>query len=334
MAKEWGLEWRLVPPKGRESCRWQSLEAAWVAVTLGHQGDITKIVVTASDGRYEVVDGYEEGLSMARRWRVAWVLRPNSDPRLAAARPSGSSLAGGSSGTVGAGSPAATTAGPGDVTESRPQRPSGRHPVVSVGSFASSGASADRPTLPGDVGPFGRASALSEDPGALGGRPLRHSLPPRARMSSSSLSPPAALPPLSPATLAPPTQLPEIPATRSNPRLSARRPDGGPPVPGPLRPRPPLLGSLSPIPPAGVAPERSGDGEDDGVAVSVQREFGGRSVPSGKRSPPRSVPGAAREPAPFGRGATRTPGASAETRSPEPDTEDDTLPPPVRPPRR
>ena len=69
VAKEWGLEWRLVPPKGRESCRWQSLEAAWVAVTLGHQGDITKIVVTASDGRYEVVDGYEEGLSMARRWR-------------------------------------------------------------------------------------------------------------------------------------------------------------------------------------------------------------------------------------------------------------------------
>lgn len=67
------MEWRLVATKGRESCRWQALDNSWVALSLGSQGDITKVVVTASDGRSEVVDGYEQGLNLARRWRSDWV---------------------------------------------------------------------------------------------------------------------------------------------------------------------------------------------------------------------------------------------------------------------
>src|SRR5262245_4458184 len=66
------MEWRLVATKGRESCRWQAADNSWIALSLGTQGDITKVVVTASDGRSETVDGYEQGLNLARRWRNEW----------------------------------------------------------------------------------------------------------------------------------------------------------------------------------------------------------------------------------------------------------------------
>ncbi|MBL9006139.1 MAG: hypothetical protein JNJ46_17940 [Myxococcales bacterium] len=73
MTKERDLEWRLVATKGRESCRWQTADnSAWIALSLGASGDITKVVVTASDGRSEIVDGYELGLNVARRWRNDW----------------------------------------------------------------------------------------------------------------------------------------------------------------------------------------------------------------------------------------------------------------------
>jgi hypothetical protein len=49
------------------------VDTSWVALSLGAQGDITKVVVTASDGRAEVVDGYEQGLNLARKWRNEWV---------------------------------------------------------------------------------------------------------------------------------------------------------------------------------------------------------------------------------------------------------------------
>jgi hypothetical protein len=67
------MEWRLVATKGRESCRWQATDSSWVALSLGAQGDITKVVVTASDSRSEIVDGYEQGLNLARKWRNDWV---------------------------------------------------------------------------------------------------------------------------------------------------------------------------------------------------------------------------------------------------------------------
>ncbi len=90
MANDWGQEWRLVPPKGRESCRWQTTDLtwnAWVSLSLGYQGDITKIVIAASDGRSEVVDGYEEGLNLARRWRLAWSARRSGSFEKVAADP-------------------------------------------------------------------------------------------------------------------------------------------------------------------------------------------------------------------------------------------------------
>lgn len=73
MAKDRDMEWRLVASKGRESCRWQTADGSgWIALTLGAQGDITKVVVAASDGRSEIVEGYEQGLNVARRWRNEW----------------------------------------------------------------------------------------------------------------------------------------------------------------------------------------------------------------------------------------------------------------------
>ncbi|MFO0623043.1 MAG: hypothetical protein U0745_16745 [Polyangia bacterium] len=66
------IEWRLVATKGRESCRWQTNDGRWISLALGAQGDLTKVQVTASDGRSEVVDGYEQGLNLARRWRTSW----------------------------------------------------------------------------------------------------------------------------------------------------------------------------------------------------------------------------------------------------------------------
>ncbi|MBP6608641.1 MAG: hypothetical protein KA258_03575 [Deltaproteobacteria bacterium] len=67
------IEWRLVATKGRESCRWQTTDGRWIALALGAQGDLTKVLVNASDGRSEVVDGYEQGLNLARRWRAGWL---------------------------------------------------------------------------------------------------------------------------------------------------------------------------------------------------------------------------------------------------------------------
>ncbi|MBL8634984.1 MAG: hypothetical protein JNM40_17285 [Myxococcales bacterium] len=67
------IEWRLVATKGRESCRWQTNDGRWISLALGAQGDLTKVLVIASDGRSEVVDGYEQGLNLARRWRASWM---------------------------------------------------------------------------------------------------------------------------------------------------------------------------------------------------------------------------------------------------------------------
>jgi hypothetical protein len=86
VTKDRDMEWRLVANKGRESCRWQTADASgWVALTLGAQGDITKVVVASSDGRSEVVEGYEQGLNLARRWRNEW--RQTESPRSSSSGP-------------------------------------------------------------------------------------------------------------------------------------------------------------------------------------------------------------------------------------------------------
>lgn len=88
MAKEDSdIEWRLVATKSRESCRWQATDNSWISLSLGVGGDITKVVVAASDGRSEIVEGYEQGLNVARRWRQEWKLTSHSPPMSSSSGP-------------------------------------------------------------------------------------------------------------------------------------------------------------------------------------------------------------------------------------------------------
>ena len=64
------VPWRLVTPVGRESCRWQCTDGRWVALTLGHDDEIGRVVVSDSSGRRELVDAYETALTLARHWRT------------------------------------------------------------------------------------------------------------------------------------------------------------------------------------------------------------------------------------------------------------------------
>ena len=64
------VPWRLVTPRGDESCRWQCIDGRWVALTLGRDDEIGRVVVTDSRGRRELVDAYENALRLARHWRT------------------------------------------------------------------------------------------------------------------------------------------------------------------------------------------------------------------------------------------------------------------------
>lgn len=81
------IEWRLVATKSRESCRWQATDNSWISLSLGVGGDITKVVVAASDGRSEIVEGYEQGLNVARRWRQEWKLTNHAPPMSSSSGP-------------------------------------------------------------------------------------------------------------------------------------------------------------------------------------------------------------------------------------------------------
>jgi hypothetical protein len=59
----------MVPPKGDESCRWETLDGRWVALSIGGGDDLGKAIVSDSTGRRELVHSYEEGLALAREWR-------------------------------------------------------------------------------------------------------------------------------------------------------------------------------------------------------------------------------------------------------------------------
>ena len=63
------VPWRLVNPCVDESCRWQSSDGRWVALTLGHDEELGRVVVSDSRGRRELVDSYEAALTLARHWR-------------------------------------------------------------------------------------------------------------------------------------------------------------------------------------------------------------------------------------------------------------------------
>jgi hypothetical protein len=63
------VPWRLVSPVAHESCRWQCTDGRWVALTLGKDGELGRVVVTDSQARRELVDSYEGALALARMWR-------------------------------------------------------------------------------------------------------------------------------------------------------------------------------------------------------------------------------------------------------------------------
>jgi hypothetical protein len=63
------VPWRLVTPRGSESCRWQHADGRWVSLALGHAEEIGRVVVSDSNGRRELMDSYEGALALARHWR-------------------------------------------------------------------------------------------------------------------------------------------------------------------------------------------------------------------------------------------------------------------------
>ncbi|MDB4964650.1 MAG: hypothetical protein JWN44_339 [Myxococcales bacterium] len=64
------MPWRLVSACNAESCRWQCTDGRWVALTLGQDDEIGRVIVSESGGRRELVDSYEGALTLARRWRT------------------------------------------------------------------------------------------------------------------------------------------------------------------------------------------------------------------------------------------------------------------------
>ena len=146
------IEWRLVATKGRESCRWQTTDGRWIALALGAQGDLTKVLVSASDGRNELVDGYEQGLNLARRWRTSW-LRPHEPT---ASSQSGSWLP-----------PLPGRAGASEDISS-PDLP----PLRNQGSLSQGQAARSRPSSPAT----GQSPTAGSSPPASGSFPSRSSL--------------------------------------------------------------------------------------------------------------------------------------------------------------
>jgi len=62
--------WQLVSARGSESCRWECSDGSFVALTLGMDDELGKVVVIDSSGRREAVESYEAALSLARSWRT------------------------------------------------------------------------------------------------------------------------------------------------------------------------------------------------------------------------------------------------------------------------
>lgn len=63
------VSWHLVAPQTAESVRWVSADGRWIALSLGHEGDMGRVLVADSGGRREWADSYEGALSLARAWR-------------------------------------------------------------------------------------------------------------------------------------------------------------------------------------------------------------------------------------------------------------------------
>jgi hypothetical protein len=63
------VAWILVQPKHGESCRWESADGRWIALTLGKGAELGRVVVADSDGRRVLVKSYETALATAKSWR-------------------------------------------------------------------------------------------------------------------------------------------------------------------------------------------------------------------------------------------------------------------------
>ena len=64
------IPWRLDRAEAGESCRWVCVDSRWVSVSLGEGADLGSVVVKSSLGQREVVESYEDALSLAKSWRT------------------------------------------------------------------------------------------------------------------------------------------------------------------------------------------------------------------------------------------------------------------------
>jgi hypothetical protein len=64
------VPWRLVAAEEGESVRWQCVDGRWVAISIGHDAEAGKTIVSSSEGKRRAVDDYESALSLAKSWRV------------------------------------------------------------------------------------------------------------------------------------------------------------------------------------------------------------------------------------------------------------------------
>ena len=65
-----GSKWSRVAAKPGESCRWESIDGRWVALSVGSGVDLGYAFVTCSDGRKERGDSFEHALALAKSWRT------------------------------------------------------------------------------------------------------------------------------------------------------------------------------------------------------------------------------------------------------------------------
>jgi hypothetical protein len=61
--------WRPVTARPGENVRWECLDGRWVVLTIGSNDELGQVVISASDGRRQVLGTYEDALVLARHWR-------------------------------------------------------------------------------------------------------------------------------------------------------------------------------------------------------------------------------------------------------------------------
>lgn len=64
------ITWGLVRPQGDESCRWQTVDGRWVAVTVGTGHELGTAIVSDSSGHRESKTSFEDALALAKSWRT------------------------------------------------------------------------------------------------------------------------------------------------------------------------------------------------------------------------------------------------------------------------